>query len=161
ARDCNYKTAVGEADSFPFWICCSRRSVGDEPSTEHVSIALPTGKRLQDRVSHLQAPEQFVERQLYADVKIAEVCVLGADRIETHFVNDRFDLKCVAREQRHAPFRVVEASRTGDELFHSTRELASDRGMSLHQFTTLIKRQRVPIPLFATAFAHVVKTDHR
>jgi hypothetical protein len=50
------------------------------------------------RVSQLQATEQFVERQLKADVKFAEVCVLGADRVETHFVNDCLDLKCVPRK---------------------------------------------------------------
>src|SRR4029077_4292159 len=59
------------------------------------------------RLSQLQAPEQFVERQLDADVKFAEVSVLGADRVEPHFINDRFDLKRVTREQRHAPFRIV------------------------------------------------------
>jgi hypothetical protein len=57
--------------------------------------------------SELQAPEQFVEWQLNADVKFAEIRVLCADGIETHFVNDRFDLECVARKQRHAPFRVI------------------------------------------------------
>ena len=50
------------------------------------------------RPLQLQPAEQFVEWQLNADVKFAEVRVLGADGIETHFVNDRFDLKCVARE---------------------------------------------------------------
>src|ERR1043166_3614166 len=53
--------------------------------------------------SQLQAPEQFVERQLNADVKFAEVRILCAHRIEAHLVNDRLDLKCVAREKRHAP----------------------------------------------------------
>src|SRR5437667_1336937 len=48
------------------------------------------------KFSKLQSPKQFVEWQLDADVKFAEVRVLGTHRIETHFVNDRFDLKCVA-----------------------------------------------------------------
>ena len=57
----------------------------------------------------LQPPEQFVEWQLNTDVEFAEVGVLGADRIETHFVNDRLDLERIARKQSHAPFCVVEA----------------------------------------------------
>src|SRR4029453_7459809 len=79
----------------------------------------------------------------------------------THFVNDRFDLKCVARKERYAPFRVIEAGRTSDELFHFAGELASDRGVPFHEFTALFIRQRVPIPLFATAFAHVIKANDR
>jgi hypothetical protein len=48
--------------------------------------------------SKLHSAEQFVEWQLDANVKFAEICILGAHRIETHFVNDRLDLKCVARK---------------------------------------------------------------
>jgi hypothetical protein len=65
--------------------------------------------RKRGRLLQLQAPEQFVERQLNTDVKFAEIRVLSADRIETHFVNDRLDLKRVTRKQRYAPFRVIEA----------------------------------------------------
>jgi hypothetical protein len=61
------------------------------------------------QLSKLQSAEQFVERQLNADVKFAEVRVLGAHRIETHFVNYRLDLKCVAREQSHTPLRIIQA----------------------------------------------------
>jgi hypothetical protein len=57
----------------------------------------------------LQPPEQFVQWQLNTDVEFAEVGVLGADRIEAHFVNDRLDLERIARKQSHAPFCVVEA----------------------------------------------------
>src|SRR5437667_12022970 len=39
--------------------------------------------------SKLQSSEQFVERQLNADIKFTEVRVLGAHRIETHFANTR------------------------------------------------------------------------
>src|SRR5262249_24067132 len=92
------------------------------------------------RLSKLHAPEQFVERQLNADEKFAEVGVLGADWIEPHFVNDRFDLKRVARETGYAPFGIVETSRTSDQLFHFTGELAPDTGMSFHELATFIIR---------------------
>src|SRR4030095_6710436 len=108
-----------------------------------------------------QSTEQFCEWQLNSDVKFAEIRILGADGIETHFVNDRFDLKCIAREQRHAPFRVIEAGRARDKLFHFAGELASNSGVPFHQFAALIIRQRIPIPLFAAAFAHVIKANDR
>src|SRR5215467_16304339 len=113
------------------------------------------------RLSYLQAPEQFVERQLNADVKLAEVSVLGADRIEPHFVNDGFDLKRVAREKGHAPFRVVETGRAGNQLFNLASKLASDSGVSFHQFAAFVIRQGVPVALFAAALAHVIKTNYR
>src|SRR5204863_2104895 len=113
------------------------------------------------RLSQLQAPEQLVERQLNADVKFAEVRVLGADRIEPHLVNDGFDLKRVAREKGHAPFGVVETGRTGDQLFYFAGELAPDTGVSFHELAAFVVRQRVPVALLAAALAHVVKTNHR
>src|SRR5438034_3528558 len=109
----------------------------------------------------LQAPEQFVERQLDADVKFAEVRVLGTDWIESHFMNDGFDLKRVARKKSHAPFRVVETGRAGDQLFYFAGELAPDSGVSFHQFAAFIIRQRIPVALLAAALGHVVKTNHR
>ena len=48
--------------------------------------------------SELKPAEQFVERQLDADEKFAEVRVLRAHRIKTHFVNDCLNLKRVARK---------------------------------------------------------------
>jgi hypothetical protein len=51
-----------------------------------------------DLMSKLQSLKQFVERQLDTDIKFTEVGVLGANWIKTHFVNDCFDLKCVARK---------------------------------------------------------------
>src|ERR1041385_3856325 len=57
--------------------------------------------------SKLQSTEQFVERELQTDVEFAELAVVGADRIETHFVNDGFDLERVLREKRDAPLRVI------------------------------------------------------
>ena len=56
----------------------------------------------------LDSPEQLVQWQLNTDVKFAEVRVLGADGVEPHLVNDRLDLKRVARKQGHTPLRVVE-----------------------------------------------------
>src|SRR5438034_7431003 len=109
----------------------------------------------------LQAPEQFVERQLDADIKFAEVRVLGTDWIESHFMNDGFDLKRVAREERHAPFRIVETGRAGDQLFYFAGELAPDTGVSFHQFAAFIIRQRIPVALLAAALAHVIKTYYR
>src|SRR5439155_15038443 len=110
------------------------------------------------KILQLQAPEQFVERQLDSDVKFAEVRVLSADRIESHFVNDRFDLKCVARKKCHAPFGIIETSRARDKLFDFASELAPDVRVSFHQFAALIMRERIPVSLFPAAFAHVVET---
>src|SRR5262245_34543541 len=112
------------------------------------------------RLLKLQPPKQFVEGQLDADVKFAEVRVLGADWIEPHFVNDRFDLECVARKKCHAPFGVIETGGTGDELFHFASELAADIGVTFHQFAAFVIRKRIPVALFAAAFAHIVETNH-
>ena len=65
-----------------------------------------------------------------ADVKFAEVRVDRAHWIETHLINDRFDLNGVVREERNPPLRIVEAARAGDELFHFASVLAADRGVS-------------------------------
>ena len=62
-----------------------------------------------DRQSKLQPAKQFVERQLNADEKFAEVGVFGAHRIKAHLINNGFDLKGVAREKRHTPLGVIEA----------------------------------------------------
>ena len=82
--------------------------------------------------SKVQAPEQFVERQLNADVKLTEIRIFGAHRIETHFLNDRLDLKRVAREQRHAPLRVVQAGRSRNQLFYFAGKLTSHARMTFH-----------------------------
>src|SRR5947199_7075005 len=63
------------------------------PSLELRSWTAATETRLK-----LQSTEQFVERELQADVEFAEFAVIGADRIEAHLVNDRFNLKRVLRE---------------------------------------------------------------
>src|SRR5207237_10524475 len=109
----------------------------------------------------LQAAEQFVERQLNADKKFTEIRVLRAHPIKTHFVNDFLNLESIAREKRHAPFGIVESSRSGNELFHFARKFATNFGVTAHQFAAFIKRQGIPVPLFAAPFAHVIKADHR
>ena len=83
--------------------------------------------------SKLQPPEQLVERQLQHDVKLAELAVIGAHRIEAHFIDDRLDLESIAREKRHAPLRIIEPCRAGDELLHAPRELPADRAVAQHQ----------------------------
>src|SRR5439155_27129395 len=114
-----------------------------------------------DRRSKLQSSEQFVERQLNADVKFAKVCVLRADWIETHLIDDRLDLKCIAREQSHAPFRVIETGRACNELFYFAGKFTADCGMSFHQFAALVIRKRIPIALLTATFTHIIKTSHR
>jgi len=42
--------------------------------------------------SKAQPPEQYIERQLHANVEIAELGVAGGDFIEAHFVDDGFDV---------------------------------------------------------------------
>ena len=143
-----------------FQACTIDRSV-THPVTTYRSVSLRSSHDLTEASLQLQPPEQFVERQLDADVEFAEIRVFGAHRIETHFVNDRFDLERIARKQRHAPFRVVQTGRTGDELFHFAGELAPDIGVAFHQFAALLIRQRVPVPLFAAALVHVIKTNDR
>src|SRR5436305_13576556 len=82
--------------------------------------------------SKLQSPEQFVERELNADIKFTKIRILSAHRIETHFINNCLDLKCIARKQRHAPLRVIETSRTGNELFDFAGKLAAHARMTFH-----------------------------
>ena len=75
----------------------------------------------------LQAAKQFVERQLNANVKFAEIGVGRAHFIEAHLVNDGFDLEGIVREKRDAPLRVVEPAGAGDELLDLPGILATDR----------------------------------
>src|SRR5256885_2837973 len=109
-------------------------------------------QRSEEHTSELQSPCNLVCRLLLEKKN---------DGIETHFVNDRFDLKCIARKQSHAPFRVVEACRTRDELFYLAGELASNRGVSFPQFAALVIRQGIPIALLSAPFAHVIKANNR
>ena len=79
----------------------------------------------------MQAPEQLIQRQLNADEKLAEICVLGTDRVESHLVHDCFDLIGIARKQRDPPFGVVQAGGSGNQLFHFPGERSSDIGVPL------------------------------
>ena len=58
----------------------------------------------------LQPAEQFIERQLNADKKFTKIRVLRAHWIKTHFVNDFLNLESIAREERYAPFGIVQSS---------------------------------------------------
>src|SRR5436305_2026146 len=115
----------------------------------------------QEQDLKLQPPEQFIERQLNADKKFTEIRVLRAYSIKTHFVNDFLNLESIARKERHAPFGVVEPSRAGNELFHFAGKFATNFGVAAHQFAALVKRQSIPVSLFAASFAHSIKADHR
>ena len=74
----------------------------------------------------MQAAKQFVEGQLNANVKFAEVGIGRAHFIETHLIDDRFDLEGIVREKRHPPLGIVETGRTRNELFYFTGVLAAD-----------------------------------
>ena len=80
----------------------------------------------------LQAPEQFIERQLNADEEFSEIGVLGADFIKAHFVNDFLDLEGIARKKRNPPLRIIKAGRAGDELFYFAGKFAADPGVAAH-----------------------------
>ena len=80
----------------------------------------------------LQAAKQFVEGQLNANVKFAEVGVGRAYFIEAHLIDDRFDLEGIAREKRHAPFRIVEPGGSGDQLLHLSSVLSPDSAVAEH-----------------------------
>ena len=80
----------------------------------------------------LQPAEQFIERQLNSDKKFTKIRVLRAHWIKTHFVNDFLNLESIAREKRHAPFGIVESSRSGNELFHFAGKFATNFGVTAH-----------------------------
>src|SRR5207248_6270679 len=109
----------------------------------------------------LQAPEQVIERQLNADEEFSEIRVVGTDAIKAHFVDDFLDLESVARKKRDAPLRIIKAGRAGDELFHFAGTLATNFGVAAHQFAAVIKRQGIPVSLFAAPLAHITEADHR
>src|SRR5205823_378479 len=93
-----------------FQACTIDRSVTHplrRSTSDHLSFRRSERASL---LSKLQSPEQFVERQLEADEKLSEIGKFCAHSIETHLINDGFDLERVAREQRDAPLRVVQAS---------------------------------------------------
>ena len=67
-----------------------------------------TGHRLES-----DAAEKFVERQLDANVEIAELPVFDGDHVEAHLIDDLFDLGGVFGEEGDAPLVFVEAGRSG------------------------------------------------
>src|SRR5437762_1435813 len=89
----------------------------------------------------LQPPEQFVERELQADVELAEFAVVGAHGVEAHFVNDRLNLKRVLGEQRDTPLGIVESGRTSDQLFHFPGVLPANGAMPEHELASFFERQ--------------------
>src|SRR6266699_2208838 len=84
------------------------------PLPLNLSLSIKNQNRLRGsgRFLKLQPAEQFVELELQADIKFTEVAIDRAHFVETHLVNDRLDLKSVAREQRHSPFSIIEPART-------------------------------------------------
>src|SRR3954465_4591836 len=105
----------------------------------------------------LQSSEQFVERELQPDEEFAEFAVIGANRIETHLVDDRLNLESILGEKGNAPLGVVDPGGTGDELLHLASVAPANGAMAEHKFAALFKRQPIPVVLFAAAFAHVVE----
>lgn len=52
--------------------------------------------------------EKQVEWELHADVEVAEFSIACGYFVESHFVDDRFDIDGVFCEQCYAPFVFVE-----------------------------------------------------
>ena len=64
--------------------------------------------------------------QAEVDVEHPEVPVARADVIEAHFVNDLLERVDLMRHEGDAPFPVVDAGGTGDELGDATGVFAAD-----------------------------------
>jgi hypothetical protein len=79
------------------WVLLVSAGSNEEHDDEH-------GPELQ-----LQPSEQFIERQLNADKKFAEICILSTHSIETHLVDDFFDLESISGKERYAPFGIIES----------------------------------------------------
>lgn len=104
------------------------------------------------------AAEEFVERQLDADVEITEFCIFGADFVESHFVNDAFHVGTVVGEQGDTPFVFVQAGGTGDQLADFSRPSATADGMACHETAAFVEIERIPIVAIVPAFRHRVET---
>src|ERR1700732_3984585 len=73
---------IDRSVTHPFLICS-----GDRRTCRRKNNATVIDRRYRKKRLKLQPPEQFVERQLNADVKFTEVRVFGAHRVEAHLVN--------------------------------------------------------------------------
>ena len=75
----------------------------------------------------------------------SELRELRTDFVETHFVDDRLDVRRRVRKERHAPLAVVETGRARDELAHATCVGAADARVAGHEFFALLEIERIPI----------------
>ena len=109
----------------------------------------------------MKSCKDFIERELEAGEKVAELSILGADGIEAHFVNDAFEVDGVMSKESDAPFPVIEASGARDELEDFAVPSAPDFGVTSHEFFALGEVEGVPILTWgAAAFVHGIEAHH-
>src|SRR6266545_6002292 len=78
-----------------------------------------------------------------ADQERAEAGVGGGHLVEPHLVDDLLDRGEVVGQQGDAPFVVVQAGGTGDELEYPSLVAPAHRGVTAHEAAALLERQPV------------------
>src|SRR5437879_2674209 len=68
----------------------------------------------------------------HANIKRPKCGVYGANLVEAHFVDQLLENHWIVREKIHAPFPIVVADRTGDDLFHRSGIPAADHPVLVH-----------------------------
>ncbi len=126
------------------------------------------GQKKFDNKAHRRRPrseaEPLIERiewQLEPDEELPELGVLCTHLVETHLIDDCFDVRGRPCKEGHEPLLVVEAGRAGDELENAARIGAADAGVAGHEFFAGIEIKRIPILAWRAAFGHRVKADDR
>ena len=105
--------------------------------------------------------EEFVKRELHADVEVSEVGVACGDFVEAHFVDDVFDLDGVFGEEGDAPFVFIESGGSGDELEDLAGVLAAGFHVAFHELGAGVVIEGIPVVVIVrgAAFGHGVETD--
>src|ERR1019366_1776876 len=85
-----------------------------------------------------QQLRDLIDRHSQANEKGAERRVHGAYFIETHLVDQLFELQRIGGKQIDPPFPVIEADRASDDLLHLAGVTASDHAVRFHLFLSML-----------------------
>src|SRR5258705_891722 len=102
---------------------------------------------------------QTRRRKTKPDKKSAEQAVNGAGFVEAHFINEFFKNQRIVGKKIDAPFPVIEADGSGNDLGHAAGVMAPDHAVLAHHSLALANRLAVPVLGLAAKFVHRVKAQ--
>src|ERR1019366_7823726 len=117
------------------------------------------GRRCGWSCSRLEEASEFGGRNAHAHIERPEEGVDGADFIEAHFVDEALENGGVVGEKIDAPFPIVEADGSGNDLAHFAGVSAADGAVLLHHALAVGEGFLVPVLGLAAAAVHGVEAD--